>query len=83
MTLFDTHAHYTDNAFNKDRDELLGQLLPAAGVAAAVTAGVDAESSRASIALAEAYGYIYAAAGLHPEDCAGAGEAELEEIRRL
>ena len=83
MTLFDTHAHYTDNAFNKDRDELLGQQLPAAGVAAAVTAGVDAESSRASIALAEAYGYIYAAAGLHPEDCAGAGEAELEEIRRL
>lgn len=83
MTLFDTHAHYTDNAFNRDRDELLGQLLPAAGVAAAVTAGVDAESSRASIALAEAYGYIYAAAGLHPEDCAGAGEAELEEIRRL
>ena len=44
---------------------------------------MDAESSRASIALAEAYGYIYAAAGLHPEDCAGAGEAELEEIRRL
>ena len=83
MTLFDTHAHYTDNAFNRDRNELLGQLLPAAGVAAAVTAGVDAESSRASIALAEAYGYIYAAAGLHPEDCAGAGEAELEEIRRL
>ena len=83
MTLFDTHAHYTDNAFNRDRAELLGQLLPSAGVAAAVTAGVDMESSRASIALAEAYGYIYAAAGLHPEDCAGAGEAELEEIRRL
>ncbi|MCI8740619.1 MAG: hydrolase TatD, partial [Oscillibacter sp.] len=64
MTLFDTHAHYTDNAFNRDRTELLGQLLPAAGVAAAVTAGVDVESSRASVALAEAYDYIYAAAGI-------------------
>ena len=83
MTLFDTHAHYTDNAFNRDRTELLGQLLPAAGVAAAVTAGVDVESSRASVALAEAYDYIYAAAGIHPEDCAGAGERELEEIRAL
>ena len=61
----------------------MGHLLPAAGGAAAVTAGVDAERSRASIALAAAYGYIYAAAGLHPEDCVGAGEAELEEIRRL
>lgn len=83
MTLFDTHAHYTDNAFGRDRTELLGQLLPAAGVAAAVTAGVDVESSRASIALAEEYHYIYAAAGIHPEDCAGAGEAELAEIRTL
>lgn len=83
MTLFDTHAHYTDNAFNRDRRELLEQLLPAAGVAAAVTAGVDVESSRASIALAEEYHYIYAAAGVHPEDCAGAGEAELAKIRTL
>ena len=83
MTLFDTHAHYTDNAFGRDRTELLGQLLPAAGVAAAVTAGVDVESSRASIALAEEYHYIYAAAGIHPEDCAGAGGRELEEIRAL
>ena len=83
MTRFDTHAHYTDTACNRDRTELLEQLLPAAGVAAAVTAGVDVESSRASVALAEAYGYIYAAAGIHPEDCAGAGGRELEEIRAL
>lgn len=83
MKLFDTHAHYTDNAFNADREDLLSRLLPAAGVAAVVTAGVDVESSRASLALAEQYDFIYAAVGLHPEDCAGCGEAELEEIRRL
>lgn len=83
MKLFDTHAHYTDNAFNADREDLLSRLLPAAGVAAVVTAGVDVESSRASLALAEQYDFLYAAAGLHPEDCAGCGEAELEEIRRL
>ena len=58
MTLFDTHAHYTDNAFNRDRTELLEQLLPAAGVAAAVTAGVDVESSRASVAGGLASVYI-------------------------
>ncbi len=83
MTLFDTHAHYTDNAFNRDRSELLGQLLPEAGVRAAVVPGVDVESSRAAVALAEAYDYIYAAVGLHPEDCAGAGEDELEAVRAL
>ena len=80
MTLFDTHAHYTDNAFHKDREELLGKLLPAAGVGTVVVPGVDVESSRSALALAEEYGYIYAAAGLHPEDCAGAGELSLIHI---
>ena len=56
MTLFDTHAHYTDNAFHKDREELLGKLLPAAGVGAVVVPGVDVESSRSALALAEEYG---------------------------
>ena len=44
MPIFDTHAHYNDNAFRKDREELLS-ALPAAGVGAAVIPGVDAESS--------------------------------------
>ena len=48
-----------------------------------VDPGCNVESSRAALALAERYPYVYAAVGLHPEDCAGAGEAELEEIRRL
>lgn len=82
MTLFDTHAHYNDNAFSRDRAELLSGL-PAAGIGAAVVPGVDVESSRAAVLLAEEYGFLYAAAGLHPEDCAGAGERELEEIRTL
>ena len=83
MRLFDTHAHYTDNAFRADRAELLSQTLPGAGVAAVVVPGVDVPSSRAALALAEEYPYIYAAAGLHPEDCGGCGEADFEAIREL
>lgn len=82
MPLFDTHAHYTDRAFDRDRGELLRQL-PEAGVGAVVVPGVDVESSRAAVALAEKYDFIYAAVGIHPEDCAGAGEAELAAIRAL
>ena len=52
MPLFDTHAHYQDNAFRQDRRELL-EALPAAGVEAVVVPGVDVESSRAALALAE------------------------------
>ena len=41
MPLFDTHAHYNDDAFDQDREELL-DALPAAGVGAVVIPGVDA-----------------------------------------
>lgn len=83
MPLFDTHAHYTDPAFDADRDFLLETALPKADVAAVVVPGVDVESSRAAVALAERYDFVYAAVGLHPEDCAGAGAAELSAIREL
>ena len=82
MRIFDTHAHYDSSAFASDRDEIL-TALPQAGVELVVDPGCDVESSRAALALAERYPHVYAAVGLHPEDCAGAGEAELEEIRRL
>lgn len=82
MRIFDTHAHYDSSAFASDRDEILS-ALPQAGVELVVDPGCDVESSRAALALAERYPHVYAAVGLHPEDCAGAGEAELEAIRRL
>ena len=49
MPLFDTHAHYNDDAFDRDREELL-DALPAAGVGAVVIPGVDVESSRSALA---------------------------------
>ena len=79
---FDTHAHYDDGHFSGDREELLA-AMPGRGVALILNPGCTVESSRAAAALAERFPHVYAAAGIHPEDCAGAGEAELSEIRRL
>ena len=64
---FDTHAHYDDEWFDDDRDELLASL-PAAGVKLVVNCGSDKKSSEASIALAEKYDFIYAAVGGHPHE---------------
>jgi TatD DNase family protein len=82
MPIFDTHAHYDSSAFNADRDAVLSSL-PDAGVGLVVDPGCDVESSRAAVALAEKYPHVYAAVGLHPEDCAGAGETEFDAIREL
>ena len=76
MPLFDTHAHYNDNAFNRDREDLL-DALPDAGVGAVVIPGVDVESSRSALALAEGRPWLFAAAGFHPEDCAGCTDGGL------
>ena len=82
MALFDTHAHYDSSRFREDRDAVLS-ALPAAGVELVVDPGCDLPSSRMAVELAARYPHVYAAVGLHPEDCGGAGEAEFAEIRRL
>ena len=80
--IFDTHAHYYDSAFDPDRDALLS-ALPEKGVRLAVCPGCDLDSSRASLALAERYDYLYAAAGFHPENLEGAALADLDQVREL
>ncbi|MEL4862387.1 TatD family hydrolase [Pseudoflavonifractor phocaeensis] len=82
MELFDTHAHYYDDAFDADRDAVLS-ALPAKGVRRVVCPGCDLESSRQSLALAEQYPFLYFAAGLHPENLEGASLADLDEVRGL
>ncbi len=67
MQLFDTHAHYDNNAFRADRDALL-PALPDRGVTLVVCPGCDIDSSRACVRLADQYPHVYAAVGIHPHD---------------
>ena len=82
MPIFDTHAHYDSSAFNPDREAVIA-ALPEAGVALVVDPGCDLPSSRAALALAEQFPHVYAAVGIHPEDCAGYTDADLETLRAL
>lgn len=65
--LFDVHAHYDDGKFDGDRDEILSKMREG-NVGHIINIGCDIESSRASIALAEKYPFIYAAVGFHPSE---------------
>ena len=77
---FDSHAHYDDRRFDQDRSELLG-ALPGHGVTGIINVGASMASSRASVALAEDYPYIYATVGVHPHDAAEMAETDLEILR--
>lgn len=82
MALFDTHAHYDADAFDADREAVLS-ALPESGVTLVVNPGCDLPSSRAAIRLAEQFSHVYAAVGIHPEDCAGVDEADFAALREL
>ena len=79
---FDTHAHYDDRAFDDDRHALLPALY-AAGVERIVDPGCDLRSSRAALALAERYAFVYAAVGVHPEELQDSTPEILAEIGEL
>ena len=79
---FDTHAHYDAEQFDPDRDEILAGL-PGRGVSLVVNPGCDIPSSRAAVALAERYPFLYAAVGYHPESCGPWREEELEDLRQM
>ena len=80
--LFDTHAHMNDRAFDTDRQELL-ESLPGQGVRLLMNPGCNLEDSRLSVELAQAYPFIYAAVGSHPDSADEVNETVIEEYRKL
>lgn len=80
--IFDSHAHYDDERFDGDRDELLPKLK-AFGVCGIVNCGSDLVSSEMSLALAQKYDFIYAAVGVHPHEAAAAPADYLERVEQL
>ena len=80
--LFDTHAHYYVSAFDGDRDQVLASL-PEAGVGLVLVPGCDLPTSRQAIDLAERWPFLYAAAGIHPEDALGLPEDWLAQVESM
>ena len=65
--IFDTHAHYDDEAFDEDREELLSSLKEH-GIEAVTNIGASLKSSRATLELAARYPFVYGAIGVHPNE---------------
>lgn len=67
--IFDSHSHYDDSAFDKDRQEILNYLLLSedSPVEAIMHAATDEKSARYGIEMSKKYKNYYASAGFHPE----------------
>jgi TatD DNase family protein len=71
--IFETHAHYDDEAFNDDRDKLLLSMNEN-GIGRIVNVGSNLKSTKQSIELSHIYPFVYAAAGVHPNETAELNE---------
>ena len=65
--IFDAHAHYDDDWFDEDREELL-ENLPQKGVSGIVNASVDLKTAEIAKGFSEKYDYMYFTVGFHPEN---------------
>ena len=65
--IFDTHAHYTDSAFDEDRETLISSLRDK-NVSLVMQACTDLEDAVKIQALADRFDFMYGSAGVHPEN---------------
>lgn len=79
--IFETHAHYDDEAYDEDRDALIASMADY-GIGTIVNVGASLGSTAASIVLAEKYPSVYAAAGVHPSETAELNEENFEWLKR-
>ena len=80
--IFDSHAHYDDEAFDKDRDRLLS-TLEEQGVGCIVNVGASFQGAKDSVELSMRYPHVYAAVGVHPDHVGELDEAKMQQLREM
>lgn len=93
MQLFDSHAHYNDEKFDEDRQEIIKKVYES-GVKKIVCAGYNVKSSKEAVEIANNYEYIYAIVSISPNDIPNIEttqnelyekmlQSEIEQIKQL
>ena len=82
MNLIDTHCHIYYDKYSDDIDQVFNRSIEH-NISKIICVGVDFESSKKSIDLAEKYDMVYATAGYHPHDSKDAADDYLDDLRIL
>ena len=77
--IFDTHAHYDDEAFDEDRKGVLKQIQES-GVIGVLNCACSRKSLTTTNNLTLKYDFIYGALGIHPSDAYDYNEEVKAEI---
>ena len=75
--IFETHAHYDDEAFDLDRDEVL-RSMHENGIETIVNVGASLRGVEDAVKLMEQYPFVYGAIGVHPDEVGTLDEENME-----
>ena len=75
--IFESHAHYEDEAFNEDREELLTSL-PQKGIEHVINVGSTVDTCHKTVDLVAKYPNIYGALGIHPSEIRDVKSEDLQ-----
>ena len=78
--IFDTHAHYDDNQFDQDREELLASMKDN-GIGTIVDVGSNMETSAWIVEAVKRYPMMYGTVGVHPSDTAGLTNSDIDTLK--
>ncbi len=82
ISIVDTHAHLDMSQFDGDRPEVIARAL-AAGVGTIISVGIDLESSKKAIQMAETHPHIFATAGIHPHEASTVTQADIAALKEI
>ncbi len=77
--IFESHAHYDDEAFDGDRDALL-RSFKENGIDVVINVGASLKSCVSTLELTKQYSFVYGAIGVHPSET---GELNEDNFRWL
>ncbi len=80
IMIFESHAHYDDEAFDEDREALLSSLQDN-GIEYVINVGASLKSTEMTVELTTKYPFIYGAAGVHPSETAELTEETFAWLR--
>jgi len=82
MQLFDTHAHYNDEKFEKDRENLIKEIYDS-GITKIINAGYSLESSKIALEIANNYEFMHVIVGVSPNDIENLVQDYLEQLKEM
>lgn len=82
MKIFETHAHYDDERFDEDREDLIKSMLgPCGAIDYIVNVGASKRGCEASLAFASTYDNMYASIGFHPGELSSLNKSDIDWLK--